>query len=148
GTTSLRSAQVYGTLNPDFSPATYATSDLSYSTTFGGGQLSFAYRVSSFFANYAFFEFLVDGSVVLSESGESGWKTFSYSLTAGAHARVLRFRNAIPSAFPCNYPGWSPPAPGGASCADRAWIDALVLPLNVPNLLTVKSRKTHSAGGT
>jgi len=143
GTTSLRSAQVFGSLTGP----TYTNSDMSYTANFGAGPVSFAYNVSSWanpgYYSYGIFEFIVDGVAVLSDAGETGWKVFSYNLTAGTHTLRWRFRNAMPSA--CSG-GWNPPAPGGVNCADRAWIDALVLP--PPNVIGLKARKAHGGAGT
>ncbi|MGE3452747.1 MAG: Ig-like domain repeat protein, partial [Burkholderiales bacterium] len=142
GTHSLRSAQVYGSF-----PANYVNSDLTYTGTFVAGNVAFAYRVSSWanpgFVSYGIFEFLVDGVAVLTDAGESGWKSFSYPITGGVHTLVWRFRNALPSA--CNG-GWNPPAPGGASCADRAWIDALALPLALAGSGTTLGASPNPSG--
>jgi hypothetical protein len=147
GTYSLRSAQVYGSL----SGPTYTNSDVSYAGTFVNGIVGFAYNVSSWanpgYITYGLLEFSVDGAVVMSDAGETGWKYYAYSLTAGSHTLRWRFKNAMPSA--CNG-GWNPPAPGGANCADRAWIDAVALPLAgpppAPAITSVISRKTHTSG--
>ncbi len=116
GTHMLRSSQVY---SPTF--ASYTNSDVTYATTFISGPVSFAYKVSSL-ANFGFFELLVDGVAVYSDTGETGWKSFAYPLTAGPHAITWRFKNRLPDS--CSFYG-------GASdnCADRAWIDAVVLPV-------------------
>jgi hypothetical protein len=103
---------------------------LEYANTFAAGTLSFAYRVSGF-PGYGFIEFLVDGAVLMSTSGDqgdadSGWQTFSTPLTAGAHTLQWRYRTRF--SFDCKFAsnGGSPLYPG---CLDRAWIDAISLPL-------------------
>jgi hypothetical protein len=126
GSSSLRSAQVFG---PNMS--TYANSDLTYSGSFNAGTVAFAYRVSSY-PSYGVLDFLVDGVVVYSDTGESGWKSYSSTLSAGSHSLIWRFKNRLTSACP----NWNPPPPGGAACADRAWIDALVLPLALASAST------------
>jgi hypothetical protein len=142
GTTSLRSAQPISS-----SLGTYNDSELFYTATFGAGTLAFAYRVSSWqnagYFPYGLMDFSVDGTVVMSDGGETGWKYFTYTLSAGNHTLRWRYRNALTA--PCSA-GWNPPAPAGAACADRAWIDALVLP--APRASSVKSRKTHGGAGT
>jgi hypothetical protein len=52
--------------------------------TVGGGPLSFWYRVSSE-SGYDFFDFYVDGSRVIHESGNTGWREYSRSLSVGPH---------------------------------------------------------------
>jgi hypothetical protein len=127
GTNSLRSASPRG--NGDFS--TFFNSDLSFSGTFTAGTVAFAYRVSSY-EGFGLLDFLVDGAVVFSDTGETGWKSFSYQVTAGAHTLIWRFKNSLP--FACS--GAIPPPQGGAACADRAWIDAVVLPLQLASSTT------------
>ena len=135
GTNSLRSARVFNT---------NGTSDLTFTGNFNTGIVAFAYRVSSY-QGFGLFDFLVDGTVVNSDSGESGWKSYSYQITAGSHTLIWRFRNSL--GFACNG-NVTPPSQGGAACADRAWIDALVLPLvlasSTPTLST--SANPSSAG--
>lgn len=121
GANSLRSGAVFG--NGDL--ATYFNSDLNLESVFSAGTVAFAYRVSSY-QGLGSFEFLVDGTVVFMDTGETGWKSFSYQIGAGTHTLIWRFKNRLPSA--CNG-SWTPPAQGGAACADRVWIDAVVLPL-------------------
>ena len=139
GPASLRSGSVTG--NGDF--ATFFNSDISYTATFTGGLVGCAYRVSSY-PFWGTFDFLIDGTVVLRADGESGWQYFTTPVSAGLRTLRWRFRNALP--FACAVA--NPPPPGGGSCADRAWIDAISLPPSVPVMLGVKSRKTHAAGGT
>lgn len=124
GPFQMRSAQAFG----DFGAP--GNSDLEYTGNFREGPVGFAYNVSGYYSptggTAAFFEFYVDGTRVLSDFGESGWKYFVYPLSAGNHTLRWRFANEMPSA--CNG-GWNPAPVGGAACADRAWIDAVVLPL-------------------
>jgi hypothetical protein len=141
---SLKSGAIqFGTNNCDTSgnPASPGTrpcpSSVQFSDTFAAGEMSFAYRVDSY-PSFGFFEFLLDGVVVASASGRPasvtddparpGWRTFKRALTAGAHTLVWRYRPGL--TFPCSnaIPGGatSPPYP---DCADRAWIDAVSLPL-------------------
>jgi len=137
GSTSLRSAQVLGP--GDF--VTFTNSDLSYTAALPAGQMAFAYRVSSY-PGYGYLEFLVDGVVVLSDSGETGWKVFFHTLpTAKTYALKWRFKNSIP--FNCK--DASPPPPGGANCADRAWIDALSLPASLTASTTAVASGTNPA---
>lgn len=58
--------------------------------TVADGQLSFRYRVDSE-QGYDRFQFLVDGQVLLSASGQTGWQTFSTALPAGYHELVWRY---------------------------------------------------------
>ena len=125
GATSLRSAQV---VTSDPTNSTTVNSDLSFAGTLLAGNVAFAYRVSSF-PNAGKFEFLIDGTVVFSDAGTSAssWKLLSFPVTAGSHTLVWRFSNYLST--PCSSPTWNPPAPDGANCADRAWIDGLALPV-------------------
>jgi hypothetical protein len=119
GSTSLRSAQVYGS---------FATSRLSFTGQFNAGVVAFAYRLSMFPHPRTIFEFAIDGRVVLQGGGESGWKLFSAPISAGMHEltwTVVNFESSTCSGHP--------DAPGGAGCADRAWIDAVMLPLAKPD---------------
>ncbi len=125
GAYSLRSAKVYGTDSINFS--TYANSDLQFTGTFVAGNFSFAYKISSY-PNYGQADILVDGVVVAnSTGGEVDWTTASLPITAGKHTIIWRFKNRLP--FACNGATVTPAAPGGAACADRLWIDSVVLPL-------------------
>ena len=70
-----------------------------------------------------------DGVTILSDTGETGWKTFLFDIvTTGNHTLTWRFKNRISSA--CSG-GWIPPAQGAGACADRVWIDAVSLPSSV-----------------
>ena len=123
GSASLRSAKVLG---PSGANDVYANSDLDYTDIFNSGNVTFAYRVSSYSAFYGQLEFMIDGVVAFtSGGGETGWLTTSVPITAGAHTVRWRFKNKL--SFSCA--NANPPPPGGAACADRAWIDAVVLPL-------------------
>jgi hypothetical protein len=96
--TSLRSAQVYSAAN-DFT--NYRNSDLEYTGVFAAGNVTFAYRVSSYWATYGVLEFMVDNVVVFtSGGGETGWQTVSRAVTAGSHALRWRFKNRLP--FACD----------------------------------------------
>jgi hypothetical protein len=123
--TSLRSAQVYSA-SGDFT--NYRNSDMEFTGQFLAGNITFAYRVSSYSTTYGVLEFMVDDVVVFtSAGGETGWQTVSRAVTAGAHTLRWRFKNRLP--FACA--GANPAPPGGSNCADRAWVDAVVLPLVV-----------------
>ena len=117
------------------------------STVFTGnfvqGTLSFAYRVSSYPGN-GFFEFLVDGVVVYSDSGDvGGWESYSTSISAGAHTLEWRYRKTL--TFACRFAipqgGSTPPFP---NCQDRAWIDTVNLPLAAPVAVTIIKAGTGS----
>ncbi|NCC88013.1 MAG: T9SS type A sorting domain-containing protein [Clostridia bacterium] len=85
------------------------------------GEISFARKVSSE-NNYDFFEFLIDGIVKTSLSGEQNWDEFSCPVTTGQHTFTWRYRkdNII------------------SAGSDAAWIDDIVFPAvnNVPPILT------------
>jgi len=138
GTSSLRSAQVYGDMS------NYTNSDLVFTGTFAAGQAVFAYRVSSY-QSYGVFEFMVDGVTILSDTGETGWKTFLFDITAGSHTLTWRFKNRLSAA--CNL-GWIPPSQGGAACADRVWIDSVGLPTvpDSPRLANISTRGQVQTG--
>jgi hypothetical protein len=122
GTTSLRSANVHGNFGAP------ANSDLTYTGTIPAGVIAFAYRVSSY-QGLGNLEFSVDGTTVLTVSGETGWRLFFYNLaTGGNHTLRWRFANQLP--FNCN--SAIPAAEGGGACADRAWIDSVSLPTAAP----------------
>ncbi|MCA3026411.1 MAG: VCBS repeat-containing protein [Rhodocyclaceae bacterium] len=131
--TSLRSAQVYSA-SGDFT--NYRNSDMEFTGVFAAGNITFAYRVSSYSFNsnhYGFLEFMVDDVVVFSsEGGETGWQTVTRAVTAGTHTLRWRFKNRLP--FPCA--NANPAPPGGSACADRAWVDSIVLPLVLPLVTT------------
>lgn len=119
---SLRSAAVLGT---NLNQLEYVNSDLEYTSTFLVGNVSFAYRVSSLGTSFANLEFMIDGGVVFSsEGGDTGWLTRTQPITAGVHTLRWRFKNRI--TFPCALATAPIPPP---NCADRAWIDGVVLPL-------------------
>ncbi len=140
GTNSLGSAKV---VSPTFDVPIY--SDMSYVGDFVTGRVVFAYRISSY-QNYSAFEFSIDGVVVASDpGGESGWKLVSVPITAGSHTLQWRFMNKLNA--PCNA-GWTPPPAGGASCADRVWIDALALPTNPIPFLAFSSASYPVTEGT
>jgi hypothetical protein len=122
-TSSLRSAQVYS-LDGDFT--NFANSDIEYTGTFAAGNVSFYYRLSSYHNGLSGFEFQVDGVAVFSNNvgGEVDWTLVTRPITAGTHTLRWRFKNRLP--FACA--GAIPAAPGGSSCADRAWIDLVTLP--------------------
>jgi hypothetical protein len=127
GATSLRSGQLFGNMTD------YQNSDLNLTANLGAGTLAFAYRVSAY-QNYGVFEFLVNGSVVFTDTGETGWQVFFYQVpSGGSYNLTWRFKNRLSSR--CNS-GWNPPPEGGAACADRVWIDALSLPLALASSTT------------
>ncbi|HUR20444.1 MAG TPA: Calx-beta domain-containing protein, partial [Vicinamibacterales bacterium] len=64
---------------------------LEYTGTFNAGTVSFSYQVNSYPSN-GFFEFLVDGNVVMSDSGAPSSKFFSTAVTAGNHTLQWRYR--------------------------------------------------------
>lgn len=142
GTTSLRSAKILG--QGGSSPE--VNSDLSYTGNFVAGNVTFAYRISSY-PDYGQFDFIVDGTPVFTHNGgETGsiWPTFTYALAAGQHTLTWRFRNTL--SFNCA--SALPPAPGGAACADRAWIDTLILPTVIPtSTVTLASSANPAAAG-
>ena len=122
GANSLGSAKV---VSPVFN--TPVNSDMTFVGDFVTGRIAFAYRISSY-QEYGTFEFSIDGVAVVTDSGgESGWKIVSVPITAGSRTLRWRFTNLLNA--PCNA-GWDPPPAGGASCADRVWIDALSLSNN------------------
>ncbi len=131
--TSLQSAQVFGP-----NQSTYANADLDYTGNFVAGNVSFAYKVSTYSTLYGVLEFYVDGVLrFTSAGGETGWLTRTEAVTAGAHTLRWRFKNRLD--FSCATVALpSPPAPGGANCADRAWIDGVVLPLTGNTLSVLK----------
>ncbi|MEO8104140.1 MAG: Calx-beta domain-containing protein, partial [Betaproteobacteria bacterium] len=101
----------------------FASSDLNYSSNnMPAGAVSFDYRVSSFDTSFGYLELLIDNNVVFSsEGGETGWLSTSVPITAGAHTLVWRYNDRLD--FPCS--GLV------AGCADRAWIDNVVVPVSV-----------------
>jgi peptidyl-Asp metalloendopeptidase len=145
GTCSLGSAKVLAATQ-----GVFVNSDLTYAGTFQAGNVTFNYRVSALgnvppYMDYGVFEFYVDGLMVASATGESGWVAFSYPLTAGAHTLTWRFKNALD--FECRYLT-NPLPPGGANCADGAWIDNLIMPTGATVALqSVAARKNHPSSG-
>ena len=130
-TTSLQSAQVISVDQVNF-----VNSDLDYTGNFVAGNINFAYRVSSYSTFYGVLEFYVDGALrFTSAGGETGWLTRTEPITAGNHTLRWRFKNRL--TFPCA--NAFIPAPGGSNCADRAWIDGVVLPLSGNTLSIVKA---------
>lgn len=123
---SLQSAAVLSADDINF-----ANSDLEYTATFPAGNVTFYYRVSSYSTSAAPLEFMIDGIVPASFTpigGETGWLFASVPITAGNHTLRWRFKNQLRSA--CTL--YSPPPPGGAACAGRAWIDAVTLVPSAP----------------
>ena len=116
---------------------------------FSAGTVSFAYRLSAFFF-FGVFEFLVDGTVVHTTTGDpanavnggdTGWRQFSTTLTAGNHTLKWQYRPRLSFACSAGTVGGQP-YPG---CQDRAWIDQLALPANTvfanpPRLVTIATR--------
>jgi hypothetical protein len=131
GTGSLQSFNALAAVQ-----GTFVNSDLTTpSMTFVSGNISFAYRVSAY-PSYGYVELLIDGVSAFSDTDTTGavgppadWKVATVPVTAGAHTLTFRFRNRLN--FACA--GAIPAPPSGGSCADRAWIDALSLPLALPN---------------
>jgi hypothetical protein len=125
-------------------PAVPPPSVTQYSGNFASGNVAFSYRVNSY-PSQGFFEFLVDGNVVFSDSGDSGWKSFTYPITSGAHTLQWRYRAVL--YFPCSIAG-DPPPQGLANCLDHAWIDHVSLPLALASSTTtlVSSVNPSSSG--
>jgi hypothetical protein len=143
-TASLSSAQAYsptGTFSVD------GTSDLEYTGTFAAGNVSFYYKLSGY-QNLSGFEFQVNNVAVFTNNagGEVDWALVTHAVAAGTHTLRWRFKNKLP--FGCA--GAIPAATGGANCADRAWIDAVSLPLVSvgPYALTVATAGTGSGSVT
>lgn len=89
-----------------------------FTGNFKSGQVAFAYKVSSLPDGP--FEFSVDGVAVMTDYGDINWKYVTFPISAGTH--TLRWKQTNTVGIPCIRGGF----PG---CADRAWIDAVVLPL-------------------
>ncbi|APV50821.1 hypothetical protein BWI17_14660 [Betaproteobacteria bacterium GR16-43] len=125
-TSSLRSAQMFA---PDSAFTTFGNSDITYTGVFLAGNVSFRYKLSSYQSNYSGFDFMVDGATVFTNSvgGEVDWTLVTQAVTAGTHTLRWRFKNLLP--FPCANVSSPAPAQGGANCKDRAWIDAVSMPL-------------------
>ena len=133
---SLQSAAVLGT---NSNQLVYVNSDLEYTSTFLAGDVSFAYRVSSLGTSFANLEFMVDGAVVFSSAGgDTGWLTRTQAVTAGTHTLRWRFKNRI--TFSCARATSPVPPP---NCADRAWIDSVVLPLALSTSTTIVSSSVN-----
>jgi uncharacterized repeat protein (TIGR01451 family) len=125
-------------------------SALQHTGTFPNGEIAYAYRVNSY-PGSGYFEFLVDGSVVHAATGsvatgDSGWQVFSTPVSAGTHTLVWRYRTILP--FPCSAAiplgAVSAPYPG---CLDRAWLDAVSLPLvlsDAPTSLTSSPNPSYA----
>src|SRR5207248_471551 len=79
--------------------------------SFAAGNVSFAYKVISE-QNFDFIEFFIDGQMMLQISGNAGWTTASFPISAGNH--ILRWAYDKDASFA---------APG-----EGAWIDTVVLP--------------------
>src|SRR5258706_15757863 len=63
-------------------------------------------------------------------AADTGWLTTTVPVTAGSHTLKWQYRTMFPA--PCtNIYSGSPP-PLYTSCADRAWIDAVELPVQLP----------------
>ena len=89
-------------------------SDISFVGNFAAGNISFARKVSSE-QGYDFLVFYVDGVLKAQWSGESDWIEVSFPIAAGAHTFLWRYiKDSILS-----------------SGSDAAWIDAVVLPLQL-----------------
>ena len=123
------------------------SSSTQFTGTFATGNVYFSYRVSSF-PNSGFFDFLVDGVVVFSDSGDTGlWQSHTAAITAGTHTLEWRYRKGLP--FPCAnlLPITTPPTtiPPYPNCQDRVWIDTVSLPLataasNPPRVSGISTR--------
>ena len=75
------------------------------------GQISFYYSVSSE-ANYDKFFFIVDGSNVVTASGDEDWTLVTHPLSAGNHTLTFRYKKDVN-------------INRGSDCA---WVDKIVLP--------------------
>jgi hypothetical protein len=137
GTHSLRSAAVLAATQ-----GTFVNSDLTYTGTLASGSIGFAYNVSAY-PNFGFFEFMVDDVVLVSDTGQPGWKYVTVPVTAGMHTLRWRFKNRLN--FGCT--NVNPPAPDPVNCASRAWIDALTLPLPAPVAPTVAKAQDMNGDG-
>ena len=139
--------------NPSGAGTLPCPSAVQVSRTFPAGEVSFAYRVDSY-PNFGVFEFLVDGVVLVSRSGNPatvaddparpGWRTFSTTIAAGAHTLVWRYR--VGFGFACS--NAVPAPPQGGTCADRAWIDSVSLPVALtPSSVSVIANTPTAALG-
>jgi hypothetical protein len=87
-------------------------------------EISFARKVSS--ENYYdFFEFLIDGVVKLSLSGEMAWDEYTCPVTIGAHTFTWRYRKDGTL----------------SNGSDAAWIDNIIFPAvnNIPPILSCET---------
>jgi hypothetical protein len=129
-TTSLRSAAVLAVTQ-----GTFVNSDLVVpAQQYQSGQITFAYKVSAH-PTWGFVKVLIDGVEVFSDTDTTsvggavpGWSTAAVPVTAGSHTITFRFANQLN--FACNLFG-------NPVCADRAWIDALSLPVALANATNV-----------
>jgi hypothetical protein len=90
-------------------------SEVSYASVFSAGNVSFARKVSSELS-HDFLEFLIDGVVIGSWSGEVPWSVVSFPITAGRHTVLWRYRKDS----------------SGSAGSDAAWIDSVLLPSKGP----------------
>jgi hypothetical protein len=115
--------------------------EVSYTATFAAGTVSFKYRISTE-PNYKCFQFFIDTTAqnlsgscsvfgLTGISGETGWVSVSFPITAGAH--TLRWR----------YDKDSDCCTGGTR--DAVWIDDVVMPQFT---LTVNATRSGSATGS
>ncbi|HTY87866.1 MAG TPA: protease pro-enzyme activation domain-containing protein [Candidatus Acidoferrum sp.] len=90
------------------------SSSLILATNFHSGAGSFSYRVSSE-ANYDFLKFYLDGVLMQQWSGEAGWATYSFSLTAGFHTLMWTYIKD----------------PSNSGGLDAAFLDNVIVPIVV-----------------
>ena len=111
----------------------FANADLEYTATFPAGTVSFDYRVSSFSTSFGLLEFFIDPAamnpvpVFSSAGGQTAWLSVSIPISAGAHTLRWRFKDRLD--FPCSLLV--------TGCADRAWLDNVVVPIAVASSSTV-----------
>jgi hypothetical protein len=81
------------------------------------GEISFVRKVSSQ-TYYDFLDFMIDGEVQMSWSGEMDWAIFAYSVDVGYHEFTWRYRKDFQT----------------TAGQDAAWIDSIVFPplMNLP----------------
>ena len=92
-------------------------SDISFTTVFSAGTVSFARKVSSEL-DFDYLQFYIDGVLQWEWSGEVGWAVASFPISAGSHTLLWRYVKD-----------------GSLSSgSDAAWIDSVSLPsaLTVP----------------
>jgi Metallo-peptidase family M12B Reprolysin-like/Calx-beta domain/Repeat of unknown function (DUF5648) len=89
-----------------------ATSATQITGNFTVGEVTFAYRVSSE-STFDFLRFSIDGVEKAAFSGEAGWALFSTPITAGTHTLKWSYTKDN----------------RGTGGLDRAWIDALTMPI-------------------